>query len=56
MYIYLRDWGLKKSTNFFAIVDSGDVVDSGLSGGRVGVFTLSQEGGLWSDMSYQCQD
>ena len=46
----------KKSTNFFAIVDSGDVVDFGLSGGRVGVFTYSQAGGTWTDLSYECQD
>ena len=38
------------------IVDSGDVVDFGLSGGRVGVFTCSQDSEIWSDMSYLCQD
>ena len=46
----------EKSTNFFAIVDSGDVVDFGLSGGRVGVFTASQAMGKWTDLSYLCQD
>ena len=38
------------------IVDSGDVIDTGLSGGRVGVFTCSQEKTIWSDMKYTCQE
>ena len=45
-----------KKHNFFTIVDSGDVIDFGLSGGRVGVFTCSQDNGIWSDMSYRCQE
>ena len=38
------------------IIDSGNVIDYGLSGGRVGVFTCSQDKGIWSDMSYVCQE
>ena len=38
------------------IIDSGNVIDHGLSGGRVGVFTCSQDKGIWSDMSYVCQE
>ena len=38
------------------IIDSGDVIDRGLSGGRVGVFTCSQPKTIWSDMKYTCQD
>ena len=38
------------------IVDSGDVIDTGLSGGRVGVITCSQANSIWSDMKYTCQE
>ena len=38
------------------IIDSGDVIDTGLSGGRVGVFTCSQPKTIWSDMKYSCQE
>ena len=38
------------------IIDSGDVIDTGLSGGRVGVFTCSQPQTIWSDMKYSCQE
>ena len=37
------------------IVDSGDVIDRGLSGGRVGAFTLSQDHSYWTDLTYSCQ-
>ena len=38
------------------IIDSGDVIDTGLSGGRVGVFTCSQPNSIWSDMKYTCKE
>ena len=38
------------------IIDSGDVIDTELSGGRVGVFTCSQPQTIWSDMKYSCQE
>ena len=38
------------------IIDSGDVIDTGLSGGRVGVITCSQANSIWSDMKYTCQE
>ena len=46
---------LQIQTGGTEIVNSGDVIDFGFSGGRVGVFTLSQQDALWTDMSYKCQ-
>ena len=46
------------STGGTILVDSGDIqvnVNSGLSGGRVGAFTLSQDHSYWTDLTYSCQ-
>ena len=37
------------------IVNTGDLTDFGLAGGRVGVICRSQDGVTWTDMSYKCQ-
>ena len=36
------------------LFDTGDIIDYGLAGGRVGIFCYSQEQEIWSNMSYQC--
>ncbi|KAH1000765.1 hypothetical protein HUJ04_013058 [Dendroctonus ponderosae] len=38
------------------IVDSGNIYDSSLTGGRVGVLCFSQEAIRWSDLAYRCND
>ena len=41
------------------IADSGNLVDDGedsLRGGRLGVYCDSQEGIIWSALSYRCSD
>ena len=41
------------STKLF---DTGDIFDNGLAGGRVGVFTFSQERAIWSQLKYICKE
>lgn len=36
------------------IADTGNVFDSTLKGGRLGVFSFSQEMIIWSDLVYRC--
>ena len=36
------------------VADSGNVFDSTLRGGRLGVFCFSQEAIIWSDLMYRC--
>ena len=38
------------------VSDSGNVFDSTLKGGRLGVFCFSQEMIIWSDLIYRCND
>ena len=37
------------------LFDTGDIIDQGLAGGRVGIFCYSQEQEIWSSLSYQCK-
>ena len=43
---------LEVSDGLEKIVNSGNITDYGLSDGRVGVFTCSQEKAFWSELSY----
>lgn len=45
---------LFEETNLVA--DSGNVYDATLRGGKLGVFSFSQEGVIWSDLVYRCND
>lgn len=36
--------------------DSGDIFDSTLQGGRLGVFAFSQEAIYWSNLVYRCNE
>lgn len=36
------------------VADSGNIFDSKLKGGRLGVFCFSQEAIIWSDLVYRC--
>ncbi|XP_078314791.1 thrombospondin-3-like [Crassostrea virginica] len=45
---------LFEDTNLVA--DSGNVYDATLRGGKLGVFSFSQEGVIWSDLVYRCND
>ncbi|XP_019631437.1 PREDICTED: cartilage oligomeric matrix protein-like [Branchiostoma belcheri] len=38
------------------VVDSGDVLDASLRGGRLGVYCYSQENVIWSDLVTKCDD
>ncbi|PNF41376.1 Thrombospondin-3a [Cryptotermes secundus] len=38
------------------VADSGNIYDSSLKGGRLGVFCFSQEMIIWSDLVYRCND
>ncbi|KAG4072453.1 hypothetical protein HA402_004385 [Bradysia odoriphaga] len=38
------------------VADSGNVFDSSLKGGRLGVFCFSQQQIIWSDLVYRCND
>ncbi|XP_076046713.1 thrombospondin isoform X2 [Oratosquilla oratoria] len=38
------------------VADSGNIYDSALKGGRLGVFCFSQEMIIWSDLVYRCND
>lgn len=38
------------------ITDSGDVYDTSISGGRVGLFTFQQDFGIWSNLRAQCAE
>lgn len=36
------------------LADSGDIYDTSITGGRVGVYQFGQESVLWSDLKVQC--
>ncbi|XP_077988515.1 cartilage oligomeric matrix protein-like [Glandiceps talaboti] len=38
------------------VADSGNIIDTTMQGGRLGVFCFSQENVIWSQMSYRCND
>lgn len=38
------------------VADSGNIYNSDLKGGRLGVFSFSQEMVIWSDLVYRCND
>lgn len=38
------------------VADSGNIYDSTLKGGRLGVFCFSQEAIIWSDLVYRCNE
>ncbi|GIZ05168.1 cartilage oligomeric matrix protein [Caerostris extrusa] len=38
------------------VADSGNIYDSQLKGGRLGVFCFSQEAIIWSDLVYRCNE
>lgn len=38
------------------VADSGNLFDSTLKGGRLGVFCFSQEAIIWSDLVYRCNE
>ncbi|KAL1442215.1 hypothetical protein MTO96_007837 [Rhipicephalus appendiculatus] len=38
------------------VADSGNIYDSALRGGRLGVFCFSQEAIIWSDLVYRCNE
>ncbi|XP_043220048.1 cartilage oligomeric matrix protein-like isoform X2 [Amphibalanus amphitrite] len=40
----------------YLVADSGNIYDSTLKGGRIGVFCFSQEMIIWSDLVYRCND
>lgn len=38
------------------ITDSGDIYDTTIGGGRVGLFTFQQDFGIWSNLRVQCAE
>jgi len=38
------------------ITDSGNVYDTTIGGGRVGLFTFKQDFGIWSNLKVKCMD
>ena len=38
------------------LTDSGDIYDTSITGGRVGVYQFGQRMGLWSDIKVKCVD
>ncbi|XP_067934643.1 cartilage oligomeric matrix protein-like [Watersipora subatra] len=38
------------------VADSGNIIDFTLKGGRLGVFCFSQQGIIWSDLVYRCNE
>ncbi|XP_071121963.1 uncharacterized protein [Mytilus edulis] len=38
------------------LIDSGDIYDTSITGGRVGVFQFGQQMSLWSDLKVKCID
>ncbi|RWR99021.1 thrombospondin-4-like protein, partial [Leptotrombidium deliense] len=36
------------------VADSGNIFDGTLKGGRLGVYSFSQEAIIWSDLVYRC--
>ena len=38
------------------VIDSGNIYDNTLKGGRLGFFVFSQESVIWSKISYNCSD
>ena len=38
------------------IADSGDIYDTTIGGGRVGLFTFQQDFGIWSNLRVQCME
>ena len=38
------------------ITDSGDIYDTTIGGGRVGLFTFQQDFGIWSNLRVQCME
>ncbi|XP_078655610.1 uncharacterized protein LOC144902206 [Branchiostoma floridae x Branchiostoma belcheri] len=44
------------STNMEVLTDTGNVYDTTILGGRLGVFQYNQPGVIWSDLRYTCGD
>lgn len=38
------------------ITDSGDIYDTSIGGGRVGLLTFQQDFGIWSNLRVQCAE
>ena len=38
------------------ITDSGDIYDTTIAGGRVGLLTFKQDFGIWSNLRVQCAE
>lgn len=40
--------------NSEVIADSGELFDNELAGGRLGLYSFSQDGVFWSNLRYEC--